>query len=65
VHQCRLLVTSGWGFEIYKRISRTSGLSAHIGHMDDLERGLRAEYLEVLVTTKPKESLPLSKDERQ
>jgi hypothetical protein len=42
-----------------------SGLSAHIGHMDDLERGLRAEYLEVLVTTKPKESLPLSKDERQ
>jgi len=61
----RALVTVDWGYDICEQIFRASRLFTHIVHMDDLERGLRAEYLEVLVTTKPKESLPLSKDERQ
>ena len=61
----RALVTVDWGYDICEHIFYASRLFTHIVHMDDLERGLRAEYLEVLVTTKPKESLPLSKDERQ
>ena len=61
----RALVTVDWGYDICEQIFRTSRLFTHIVHMDDLERGLRAEYLEVLVTTKLGASLPLPKDECQ
>ena len=38
-------------------------LLTHTVHLGGLECGLRTEYLEVIVTIKPKESVPLSEDE--
>lgn len=47
------LVTVDWGFDICRHIFEASGLYTHIVHIDDLSRGIRAEYIEVLVTVKP------------
>lgn len=49
----RSLVTVDWGFDICRHIFRTSGLFTYIIQIDDLESGIRAEYIEVLVTVKP------------
>ncbi len=49
----RALVTVDWGYDICERIFLASGLFTHIVHLDDLEHGVRAEHIEVLVTTKP------------
>lgn len=46
------LVTTDWGYDIRDFIARSSGLDTEIIRCDDLEHGLRAEYLEVLVTRK-------------
>jgi hypothetical protein len=46
------LVTTDWGYDICDFIARSSGLDTEIVRFDDLDHGLRAEYLEVLVTTK-------------
>jgi SAM-dependent methyltransferase len=48
------LVTVDWGFDICKYIYDASGLFTHIIKIDDLSKGIRAEYIEVLVTVKPK-----------
>lgn len=50
------LVTVDWGFDICRHIFEASGLYTHIVHIDDLSRGIRAEYIEVLVTVKPDDS---------
>ena len=47
------LVTIDWGFDIVDHIAAACGLKTDIVSIDDLERGIRAEYIEVLVTTKP------------
>lgn len=47
------LVTVDWGFDICRHIYEASGLFTHIVHIDDLSHGIRAEYIEVLVTVKP------------
>lgn len=47
------LVTVDWGFDICRHIFEASGLYTHIMYIDDLSRGIRAEYIEVLVTVKP------------
>lgn len=47
------LVTVDWGFDICKHIFDASGLYTHVVHVDDLGHGIRAEYIEVLVTIKP------------
>jgi hypothetical protein len=47
------LVTIDWGFDIVDHIATACGLGTEIIRIDDLERGIRAEYIEVLVTTKP------------
>lgn len=47
------LVTFDWGFDITKCIFEASGLFTSIIHIDDLSRGVRAEYIEVLITQKP------------
>jgi len=47
------LVTVDWGFDICRHIFEASGLYTHIVHIDDLSHGIRAEYIEVLVTFKP------------
>lgn len=49
----RSLVTVDWGFDICMKIFESSGLFAHIVYIDDLSKGIRAEYIEVLVTIKP------------
>lgn len=47
------LVTMDWGNDICARIFGASGLFTHIVLIDDISKGIRAEYLEVLVTLKP------------
>lgn len=49
----RALVTIDWGFDICRHIFEASGLFTHIVYIDDLSKGIRAEYIEVLVTVKP------------
>jgi SAM-dependent methyltransferase len=50
----RALVTVDWGFDICRHIHESSGLYTHLVHIDDLSKGIRAEYIEVLVTVKPR-----------
>lgn len=47
------LVTRDWGFDICQFIFESCGLFTDTIHIDDLSRGIRAEYIEVLVTWKP------------
>jgi len=47
------LVTIDWGYDICRKIFDASGLFTQIVHMDDLSLGIRAEYIEVLVSFKP------------
>ncbi|MFZ5830698.1 MAG: methyltransferase domain-containing protein [Planctomycetota bacterium] len=47
------LVTVDWGFDICRHIFDACGLFTQIVQIDDLSRGIRAEYIEVLVTLKP------------
>jgi SAM-dependent methyltransferase len=49
----RALVVTDWGYDICERIQRASGLFTHMIHIDDLHHGIRAEYIEILVTVKP------------
>lgn len=49
----RSLVTVDWGFDICRHIFEASGLFTHIVYIDDLSKGISAEYIEVLVTVKP------------
>jgi len=48
----RSLVTIDWGFDICRYIFDASGLFTQQIYIDDLCRGIRAEYIEVLVTFK-------------
>lgn len=47
------LVTTDWGYDICHYIHEACGLFTHLVHIDDLSRGIRAEYIEVLITVKP------------
>jgi len=49
----RSLVTVDWGFDICQHIFKSSSLFTQIIYIDDLSKGIRAEYIEVLVTYKP------------
>lgn len=46
------LVTMHWGYDITDFIFRTSGLSTTIIYIDNLNLGIRAEFIEVLITRK-------------
>lgn len=46
------LVTMDWGFDICEHVQRSSGLTTTIERIDDLGKGIRAEYIEVLVMKK-------------
>ena len=46
------LVTVNWGYDITNFIFETSGLFTEIVFLDILECGIRAEYIEVLITRK-------------
>ncbi|HEX5337077.1 MAG TPA: methyltransferase domain-containing protein [Gallionella sp.] len=47
------LVTMDWGYDIVRHIFEATGLFTHTVHIDDIGKGIRAEYIEVLVTVKP------------
>jgi SAM-dependent methyltransferase len=50
------LVTVDWGFDICQHIFDSCGLFTHLIYIDDLSKGIRAEYIEVLITIKPQKS---------
>jgi SAM-dependent methyltransferase len=50
------LVTVDWGFDICQHIFESCGLFTHLVYIDDLSKGIRAEYIEVLITVKPDKS---------
>jgi SAM-dependent methyltransferase len=47
------LVTMHWGFDITTFIFQSCGLFTEMVYIDSLEYGIRAEYIEVLITRKP------------
>lgn len=47
------LVTVHWGYDITQYIFEACGLFTEIVYLDALELGIRAEYIEVLITRKP------------
>ena len=46
------LVTTKWGYDITNYVFESSGLYTDIVFIDSLELGIRAEYIEVLITRK-------------
>ncbi|MHB8881380.1 MAG: class I SAM-dependent methyltransferase [Thermodesulfovibrionales bacterium] len=48
------LVTMHWGYDISDYISTNSGLTTTITTIDDISMGIRAEYIEILVSKKIK-----------
>jgi hypothetical protein len=46
------LVTMHWGYDITMFILRNSGLYTCINYIDNLSLGIRAEYIEILVSRK-------------
>jgi predicted SAM-dependent methyltransferase len=46
------LVTMDWGFDIVQLIREACGMATHMITIDDIDRGIRAEYIEVLVSVK-------------
>jgi SAM-dependent methyltransferase len=49
------LVTRDWGYDICDFIMETSGMSTTMVVLDNLSLGIRAEYIEVLVSRKRRE----------
>lgn len=47
-------VTMHWGFDIVEFIREHGGLETSIEYLDDMKHGIRAEYIEVLVSRKPR-----------
>jgi SAM-dependent methyltransferase len=52
VSQAGSLVTTDWGYDIARFIFEACGLFSYIISIDNIEKGIRAEYIEVLVTRK-------------
>jgi SAM-dependent methyltransferase len=48
------LVTTHWGYDITNYIFTSCGLFTEIVYIDALDLGIRAEFIEVLITRKPK-----------
>ena len=46
------LVTRRWGYDICEFIHRSCGLFTEMVYLDTLENGIRAEYIEILITRK-------------
>ena len=53
------LVTMDWGYDIVKYIFDVTGLFTYSLYIDDISKGIRAEYIEVLVTIKPIQNINL------
>ena len=46
------LVCTDWGYDICDFIFKASGLFTTMVYIDDISRGIRAEYIEVLISRK-------------
>lgn len=46
------LVTMDWGYDIVRHIHEASGLGSQIIFIDDIDLGIRAEYIDVVITLK-------------
>jgi hypothetical protein len=46
------LVTMDWGFDIVSFVSKACRMPSHIISIDDLDRGIRAEFIEVVISFK-------------
>jgi hypothetical protein len=46
------LVTVDWGYDMATYLDYHSGLSTTIFYLDDLKQGIRAEYIEIVVSRK-------------
>jgi SAM-dependent methyltransferase len=46
------LVTMRWGYDLASFIERSAGTPTVIHHIDNIDQGIRAEYIEVLVSFK-------------
>jgi SAM-dependent methyltransferase len=46
------LVTVDWGYDICRYIFEASGLITQVIHIDDITKGIRANYIDVLVSMK-------------
>ncbi len=55
------LVTMDWGFDICEFIFLSSGLFSQLIYIDDIQKGIRAELIEVIVTRKPLKNLSIEK----
>lgn len=47
------LVTWYWGYDIVDHVRHASGLETEVVALDDPEMGIRAEYIEVMISTRP------------
>ncbi len=54
------LVTIDWGYDICDHIFQSSGLFTRIIYIDNIEKGIRAEYIEVLITQKNQKKISVS-----
>jgi SAM-dependent methyltransferase len=52
VDETGALVTFDWGYDICQKIHEASGMFTHLVQIDDLSQGIRAEYIDVLVSVK-------------
>lgn len=52
VDETGALVTVDWGYDICQKIHEASGMFTHLVQIDDLSNGIRAEYIDVLVSIK-------------
>lgn len=50
----RSLVTTDWGYDVAAFFQKHSGMDSIILHIDDIDYGIRAEYMEIVVSRKPK-----------
>ena len=48
------LLTWHWGYDIVTHIKNANGLDTEIIELDDIKLGIRGEYIEVLVTVRPR-----------
>ena len=46
------LVTMDWGYDIVRAIHEASGMPSQIIFIDDIDRGIRAEFIDVIVSLK-------------
>jgi ubiquinone/menaquinone biosynthesis C-methylase UbiE len=46
------LVTMDWGYDIIGEIAKASGMAGQIIQTDDIDRGIRAEFIEIVISMK-------------